>query len=224
MKIKNMLLYAVITLSSYLILSIIIHHYLMPMKKIEYNTYFQRGDTFNSISEGFNQTVLSQNGEWLAIHLEVQPHAPGPPEHIHNDFDETFTVKEGVLSMLVNGQLKMIRPGESFFIPKGTPHKPFNETDQIVIVEDSGNGKNLPARFAYFLKQFYPFVDKMGNNPNNFSILMQMSVYGDDMDTWIAGPPIGVQKVLRFVLAPTARLVGYKNYFESNTNASSARF
>jgi mannose-6-phosphate isomerase-like protein (cupin superfamily) len=214
MKIKTMLLYTVITLSSYLILGIIIHHYLVPMKKIDYNTYFKPGDTFNSISEGFNQTVLSQDGEWLAVHLEMKPHASGPPEHIHTDFDEMFIVKEGVLSMLVNGQVKTVKAGESYFIPKGTPHKPFNGTDQVVIVEDNGNGKNLPTKFAYFLAQFYPFVDSMGDNPKNFNMLMQMSVYGDDVDTWIAGPPIGVQKALRFILAPTARLFGYKNYYE----------
>ena len=58
MKIKKMLLYVFATLFSYLTLSIIVHHYLMPMKKIDYNTYFKPGDTFNSISEGFNQTFF----------------------------------------------------------------------------------------------------------------------------------------------------------------------
>ena len=96
-----MLLYTVIATASYLALSLLVHHYLMPLEKIEYNHYFKPGDTFNSISEGFNQTVLSQDGDWLGLHLEVQPHAPGPLEHIHNDFDETFTVKHGVLKLLV---------------------------------------------------------------------------------------------------------------------------
>jgi hypothetical protein len=44
---------------------------------------------------------------------------------------------------------------------------------------------------------------------------MQLSVYGDDADSWIAaGPPLGVQKAMRIVMAPTARLLGYKNYYE----------
>jgi mannose-6-phosphate isomerase-like protein (cupin superfamily) len=219
MKIQAMLLYTVITLVGYLTLSLLIHHYVVPMKKIAYNTYFKPGDTFNSITEGFNQTVLSQDGEWLNVHLEIQPHAPGPPEHVHNDFDETFIVKQGVLSILVNGEVKTVKAGESYHIPKGTPHKPFSESDQIVIVEAKDNSKNLPAKFAYFLKQFYPFVDSMGQNPNSFKILMQMSVYGNDMDTWIVGPPIAAQKILRFILAPTARLFGYKNYYEPKANS-----
>lgn len=213
MKIKTMLLYAVITIVSYLMLSVLVHHYVMPLKEIEYNHYFKPGDTFNSISEGFNQTVLSQDGDWLGLHLEVNPHAPGPPEHIHNDFDETFTVKQGVLKLLVDGEVKTLKAGESYHIPKGTPHKPFNESDETVIVEGHNN-KNLPTKFAYCLKQFYPFMDSMRENPNTFKLLMQLSVYGNDMDTWIPGPPIAVQRALRFIMAPTARLFGYKNYYE----------
>ena len=137
----------------------------------------------------------------------------GPLEHIHYGFDETFTVKHGVLKLLVNGEVKTLNAGESYHIPKGTPHKPFNESDEIVIVEGNSN-RNLPTKFAYCLKQFYPFMDSMGENPNTFKLLMQLSVYGNDMDTWIPGPPIAVQKALRFIMAPTARLFGYKNYYE----------
>lgn len=54
----------------------------------------------------------------------------------------------------------------------------------------------------------------MGEDQRMLNIILQMSVYGNKMDTWIAGPPIAFQKVLRFILAPTARLMGYKSYYE----------
>jgi len=214
-----MLLYTVIIVASYLALSIILHHYLFPMEKVAYVTYFKPGDQMNSITEGFNQTIVSVD-EWLDSRLVIQPHASGPPEHVHTDFDETFTVKEGVLSVLINGEHKFVKAGESVFIPKGTAHKPFNKSDQLVIIENKDGKKSFPTKFAYYLKQLYPIIDDMGENKNMLKIAMQMSVYGNDMDTWIAGPPIIVQKALRFILAPTARLMGYKNYYESTSRPS----
>jgi hypothetical protein len=41
-----------------------------------------------------------------------------------------------------------------------------------------------------------------------------LSVYGTDMDSYLAdGPPVFVQKALRPLMRPTARLVGYKYYY-----------
>jgi mannose-6-phosphate isomerase-like protein (cupin superfamily) len=220
MKIKSMLQYTVIVIASYLAGSIVLHHYLFPLEKIAYTNYFKPGDQFNSITEGFKQTIISIEGDWLNARLVIQPHAPGPPEHVHADFDETFTVKQGVLSVLINGERTFIKAGESVFIPKGTAHKPFNESDQEVIVETKDGEKTFPTKFAYYLKQLYPVIDDMGENKSMLKIAMQLSVYGNDMDTWIAGPPIGVQKALRFILAPTARLMGYKNSYEPARKSS----
>lgn len=215
MKTRSMLLYTVIAVASYLVLSIVFHHYLFPQEKIDYAKHFKPGDQLNSTAEGFYQTVVSLEDEWVDTRLVIQPHAPGPPEHVHTEFDESFTVKEGVLSVLVNGEHKLVKAGESVFIPRGTAHKPFNESDEPVIVENKDGKKSFPTKFAYYLKQLYPVIDDMGKDINMLKLTMQMSVYGNDMDTWIAGPPIGVQKAIRFTLAPTARLLGYKNYYAS---------
>jgi quercetin dioxygenase-like cupin family protein len=213
MKAKAMLFYTVVVIVGYLGLSVLIHYVLLPLDKIDYSSYFKPGDQLNSVSEGFHQTIISVDGEWVDGQLEIKPHAEGPPEHIHTEFDETFTVKEGVLSVLINGELKTVKAGESIFIPKGTPHKPFNETDQRVVVSNNGPGKSIPAKFAYYLKQLYPYMDSMGESPSTLKMMMQMSVYGNEMDTWIVGPPIAAQKAMRFILAPTARLFGFRNEY-----------
>jgi hypothetical protein len=58
-------------------------------------------------------------------------------------------------------------------------------------------------------------MDSLGENPSELSMLLQLSVYGSEMDAWLAdGPPVSVQKAMRFLLAPTARLLGYRNYYE----------
>ncbi|MBX3254697.1 MAG: cupin domain-containing protein [Chitinophagaceae bacterium] len=47
-------------------------------------------------------------------------------KHIHTDFDETFQVENGELTVWVNGEIRKLVPGEVLHIPKGIPHKPYN--------------------------------------------------------------------------------------------------
>lgn len=213
-KIKRILLWKLVIIVGYFAVGIIFHHYLFPPRKPDYASYFKTGDKFQSNWEGFEQTVISQKDDWLNTKVVMRPKSAGPPVHIHENFDEVFTVKEGTLSVLINGEKKIVRAGESVKIPRGTPHKPFNESDLPVLVEDE-NGKSFPLEFAYHLSQIYPLIDSLDGNPGNLTMMMQFSVYGGEFDSWMAdSPPIGVQKVTRFLLAPTARLLGYKNYYE----------
>lgn len=212
---KRIFLWTVLVIAGYFVIGIILHNFIFPPVKPDYANYFKAGDKFHSKTEGFNQTILAVNDGWVHLSLEALPKASGPPVHIHENFDETFTVKSGELSLLVNGEKKILKAGESFTIPRGIAHKPFNETDQPVIVESSENVKTMTAEFAYHLSQIYPFVDGLGENPSTLKGIMQLSVYGNEMDAWMAdGPPIKVQKATRYLFAPTARLLGYKNYYE----------
>jgi len=210
--IKRILFWPLAVIVGYFAIGILLSDFGFPAKKIDYSNYFQPGDRLHSDTEGFDQTILSHSDGWVQTRLAIRPQAPGPPVHLHENFEESFTVKQGTLSIEVNGQVRTLKPGETIRIPRLTPHRPFNETDETVIVESDDDRKSIPDKFAYYLSQLYPFVDKLGKNPGNFPVIMQFSVYGDDMDTWIAdGPPIFVQKSMRFLLAPTARLLGYKN-------------
>ena len=214
-KIKRVFLWTSFIAAAYFVVGIVLNYYVFPEKKPDYAAYFQPGDKLHSASEGFDQIIISQKDGWVHTSLTVQPKAPGPPEHIHAKLTETFAVREGVLSILVNGEKKIVKAGESITIPAGTRHKPFNETDSPVIVRSNENEKSLTVEFAYHLSQVYRIVDSLGENPSEFSMLMQLSVYGSEMDAWLAdGPPVPVQKAVRFLLAPTARLLGYRNYYE----------
>ncbi len=158
--------------------------------------------------------MLGVDGDWIHTRLEVRPNAAGPPEHFHERFAENFTVKSGTLSILINGEKRTLRAGESISIPPMTRHKPFNETNETVVVE-SADPKTLPVKFGYFLSQVYGLMDSYPEGPGTLQIVMQLSMYGDDADSWIAdGPPLGVQKAMRVVMEPTARLLGYRDHYE----------
>ena len=129
--------------------------------------------------------------------------------HIHEKFDESFTVKSGTLSIQYGTEIKKITTGQTIVIPKNTPHKPFNETDSIVVVTSE-----MPLDFAFCLSQIYPFWDENEANSKPPKILFQLAVFGDKFDSYptVDAPPKPVLKTLKFLLAPTARLMGYKNY------------
>jgi hypothetical protein len=57
-------------------------------------------------------------------------------------------------------------------------------------------------------------VDKFGGQPSPLQMMMQFAVYGSEADAYVAdGPPLAVQRVMRTLLRPTARLLGYKYYY-----------
>lgn len=202
-------LLAVVT--AYVVLGVVISDYVIPPEKVQLGSYLRSGDKFISKTEGFDQTILANKDGWIHLSLEAQPFAEGPPMHLHESFEETFTVKSGTLSIIVAGEKKTLRAGESFTVPRMTFHKPFNETNEKVVVESTENTKTMPTQFAYILSQIYPIIDKAEGRPSVPAMMMQMAVWGSDMDSYLAdGPPVIVQKALRPLLRPTARLLGYK--------------
>jgi quercetin dioxygenase-like cupin family protein len=55
------------------------------------------------------------------IQSAAPPGMTGPPLH-HHDFDETFYVTEGELTVQLNDQLYRVSAGELAFAPRGVPH------------------------------------------------------------------------------------------------------
>lgn len=197
----------------YVIFGIVVDAYVLPQPPIAHVNYFRPGDKLFSRFEGFEQTVLEVNGDSMKTRLEVKPRAGGPPEHFHEGFSETFTVTSGTLSVLVNGEKKTVRPGETVTVPPMVRHKPFNETDETVVVEGD-EPQSIPTKFGYVLSQLYGFMDQYPNGPNTAQMILQLSVFGNDADSYLAdGPSLGVQKAMRVVLSPTARLLGYRNQY-----------
>jgi hypothetical protein len=145
----------------------------------------------------------------------LEPYAPGPPEHIHTSLSENFIIAEGTLSLLVNGEKKLLRPGESLLVNPGTPHKPFNETDSRVVIRPPLTAEYaLSEQFAVFLTQAYGFFDESEANSQPPKALLQMSRFSPKYELWLASPPVPLQKAFFFVISPTARLLGYRTHYE----------
>ena len=212
-RLKKMIIYVLIAFTVYLAVGYFLHLVIFPEDKPEISTYFRKGDTFYSEAEGFYQTVASQKEGKVYCNLIVAPFAPGPPKHIHTEFDEYFEVKNGELSIWVDGEIKKIKPGNVVHIPKGIPHKPFNETaDTIHIKEDFP----MPEKFAFLLSQIYGLMDNhpdFGKMPTMLFMLSPIHFAGFD-SYLVEGPPVLIQKTMAFILTPISRLLGYKSYYK----------
>jgi mannose-6-phosphate isomerase-like protein (cupin superfamily) len=210
-KVKNTIMWTLSIIAGYFIVGLIIHHWILPTKTPDFNNYFQVGKSFHSDLEGLTQTVSKIENGKLTTDIEIQPGSKGPVTHFHENFDETFVVKTGTLSMQYGEEIRKISSGQTVVIPRNTPHRPFNETDSIVIVTSE-----MPLEFAYCLSQIYPFWDENEDNSKPPKVLFQLAVFGDKFDSYptVEAPPKPVLKTLKFLLGPTARLFGYKNYNE----------
>ena len=80
----------------------------------------------------FHPRVLLQGeesaGEVSMIQNWVPAGWPGPPLH-HHDFDETFHVLEGELTLQLRDELIAAGPGDLAFAPRGVPHTVANLSD-----------------------------------------------------------------------------------------------
>jgi mannose-6-phosphate isomerase-like protein (cupin superfamily) len=212
---KRLLLGVLGILAAYLLVGALLDRVIFPEGEPGAEYYPPEGHTFVSRTEGFRQTIAKRENGLTWLELVLEPNAAGPPEHIHTGFAEKFIVAEGTLSLMVNGEKKTLRPGETLMVPPGTPHKPFNESNAPAVVKGPFDPEYaLPDQFTVFLTQAYGFFDESEANSRPPKALLQMSRFSPKYDSWLAGPPVFLQKALYFVIGPTARLLGYRTYYE----------
>lgn len=89
----------------------IFYNLLFPFKKPNLENYFSPGQTYTSSAEGITQTVLRQAGNKVYCELKFEPHAIGPPYHMHVNLNETASIIKGTLSVKINGQIRHLYPG-----------------------------------------------------------------------------------------------------------------
>jgi mannose-6-phosphate isomerase-like protein (cupin superfamily) len=77
---------------------------------------------------------------------------PGPPLHVHPDFDETFYVIDGTLAFRIGADTVDAGPGTIAFVPRGTPHTFVNRSGaavrSLVLVNPGGFERYFEALAA----------------------------------------------------------------------------
>lgn len=69
----------------------------------------------------FVETSAETQGRHSLIEITVNP-GGGPPEHYHDAFEEEIVAVAGPLWVSVDGQARILQPGERLTIPRGVRH------------------------------------------------------------------------------------------------------
>jgi quercetin dioxygenase-like cupin family protein len=152
------------------------------------------------------QTAEETNGKLTRFELWVSPKGNIPVRHIHPVQTEKVEIIDGELKVECDGVVKYLKAGENFTIDKGKPHQWWNESDvrevhAIFTIEPAN-------KFQVMQEQIFGICNAKGKLS-----FLQIMVMAKEYDMVIAGPPILIQKIMRAVLSPIGRLLGYKKYY-----------
>lgn len=195
--------------AAYLVLGQLWHRVLSPLPAPDPSTFPRAGDRYGSKAEGVIQEIVDVQDGWVVLTATLAPHADGPPLHMHDGFAETFAPVRGELHVQLADRVVRLQPGESLTVEAGVAHRPFNPTDDEVVLRSTT--PSMPLSFAAALVQLYRVMDERGTKPA--TMLLQLSVVDPIFDTHLARVPRVMQRALNFALAPLARMLGYRNYY-----------
>jgi quercetin dioxygenase-like cupin family protein len=158
------------------------------------------------------QTAEDTNGRLTRFEIWVSPKGNVPVRHIHPTQSETIEISSGVLKVEWDGNIKYMQAGEKLTIEKGTPHQWWNDSDSqevqaIFTIEPANN-------FQEMQEQIFGIFNAKGKLS-----FLQIMVMAKKYDMVIAGPPLIIQKIMRVVLSPIGRILGYKKYYPEYSNS-----
>lgn len=185
----------------------VLHYVIFREGPIPKEMYPRPGAVFESKWEGLQDHILQEQGDHYLKRVRVRPKATGAPEHIHLSFEEDFHLLEGTLTVVVNGEERVLVAGQSVRVPPHTPHGFFNPHDTPAVYEIRS-----PKHHTFFLSQFYGFTNEHGPPPEHqLRTLLQMSRFRPD--SWPIFLSVPAFRALYFSIEPTARLLGYERYY-----------
>lgn len=151
-------------------------------------------------------------GERLEADLYVKPGGAVATEHIHPTIEEWFTVVSGRVGFRMDGQESIAEPGERLYVPAGMTHDWWNAGDEEahVVVEIQPG-----ARFEEAICNMFGLAQDGKTNAKGMPNILQLAVFAREFEDvmYLSRPPRLVQKVLFGLLAPVARLAGYRGSY-----------
>lgn len=155
------------------------------------------------------ETGKDNNGERLCYRFTLKPGGLKPVLHIHEKQDEVFEVLSGKLTYNLNGQVRVAEAGQTITLPKGSPHTHYNgeANEDLVMIQSI-----CPALDAEWLIDSLLGLTKdkkiVNGQPKFLQVMVWLRYY--KAKTYLAQVPVAVQNALAFLLAPVARMLGYK--------------
>ena len=79
---------------------------------------------------GHKVTPLLTTADYDLVFGETPGHTPGPPPHKHQTFTEVFVVTEGEMEFMRNGEIQVLKAGESINLAPNDVHTFGNKSSE----------------------------------------------------------------------------------------------
>lgn len=167
----------------------------------------------NCMGEILVFTALQQEegGDRLLVENYTAP-GMGPVMHTHWLQDECLTVIKGRLGYQIQGQpKKYIGEGETVLFKKGTPHRFWNDGQEVL----NCKGWVKPANtLVFFLSSIFAAQNKSGSaQPENFDAAYLMTRYASEYD--LPEIPVFVKKAVMPLTYEVGKLLGKYKHFSN---------
>jgi quercetin dioxygenase-like cupin family protein len=182
---------------------------------------FKRGEVYDNPVTGERVVIRlgtqETGGERLLADIYVRPGGAVAAEHTHPAIDETITVLEGRLGVSIDGDRSIMEPGQTVHVPRGTAHDWWNAGDEEVhlLMEITP-----AARFEALLRNLFGLAQDGRTDCKGVPRLLQLALMAREFEdvARLVRPPRPVQRVLFALLAPLARLKGYRASYPEYEN------
>lgn len=157
----------------------------------------------------FLKTGNDTGGQLLEMESTYFMHSIEPPAHYHPHQAEDFTVLSGEITVRIDGQLKILKPGDTLHVPKNKVHSMWNNTDGKTVL----NWKVQPAmETEHFLETAMGLALDGKTSETGMPGILQVALMSNKYASVfrLAKPPYIMLKVLFIILTPFAYLFGYR--------------
>jgi len=161
----------------------------------------------------FIHTRKDTNGALLEMETTYQPQSTRPAPHFHPHQAEDFKVLSGEVTVELDGQLKVLRAGDTLHIPANTIHIMWNAGQEKAVM----NWKVQPAlRTEHLLETAMGLASDGKTNPKGMPNLLQTVclLNGYSHEYRITNPPRVIQFILIALLQPIAWVLGYRSSYK----------
>ncbi len=201
---------------AYIVLAALLHWIVFPESPIPDHAHPMSGDEIHNPRARETVRFIS-TGQATVIEVTLAPGGGVPVAHAHPKTEETFTIKKGDLEAEINGQVLTLKTGDQVRVPPGTGHilRNSGKTDAVfeVLMRPS-------EHLNIALIQTHGYLGHGEHPPGYVGSFFQLLRFSERYDVYLAVVPIWLQKMGIFIVAPTARLLGFRSHDPSFTRAS----
>jgi quercetin dioxygenase-like cupin family protein len=180
----------------------------------------QRGEVYENPVCGERVVIRVGNdeagSERILWDLYLQPGGAVVGEHCHPSTDERFTLVSGRVGLRIEGRTQMIeRVGQSALAASGTRHYFWNsgDTEARILIEMRGPGVDRFEQMVFRL--LYGLAQDGKTNAQGMPNLLQTAVTSLEFADVVRFTklPWSMQRPLFHVIAPVARVLGYRGIY-----------